>query len=691
MEDSSMKAKEGQEGAFGFAHSGKNMKGSEQQISVKPKSQNIEIDIDCEELKGLREEDKKYIMGLLSSKNSTTAVEKSAKVPKTFTPRRKPLYQLQVKTSRNSRMNFGDDLKSSRQILEKEKSSDSKLTGTNKSSKQFFSSRSSLKPTEQLNFDYLMDTLSKNITAEAIGLIMNKLKKRKVAENPMSPADFTKQLRKKDDEQRGLTSSTTKKRKPVDVSVTSVKKLSREKLEYLLGIGPELAPLVRQDWLRDIRHTIVFLVRYLKIILNKLIEQTKTKFFESLKELIDFVFFHIRPLPLLATFAELIVVILHSYGEMSECIWCCDKITHSLYSNEYFDRLLPFYEYKAKAHHDIKETEQALKCSYKMLFTAMYVKDFVRELKAYEMIGLEYYELGDIDRAKYFHDKAIEGSFEQDKSETRKQFPHMRRRYNITEAKNDRRDIVRDDSPPVSYYEEVPLEGSHKLLELWERRRDVANRDVEDLRKNIRIKKMKGSRYIPTQIALPDGIMGTCFPDGINRIGKVTTYNLPDVDPFKPISVRKELFHLENNTETMLVTHRSCNRSIKSFLLHHDKDVEQNGFIHKKYQTYLTESGLLEIIKRLNMCGLEVDKYSSYIDQYEHLCEKTDWFQETTPPNRNLSEQSPSNTPRSPHHRFEARGGKGIKEEAERIEKEREKELAKNMAIGASVMLAHWE
>lgn len=74
------------------------------------------------------------------------------------------------------------------------------------------------------------------------------------------------------------------------------------------------------------------------------------------------------------------------------------------------------YKGLATCFSQIQMHKQAQTYHYKMLCIAWLLRDKNRELQAYDLIGLDYYYLNEIDRAIYFHSKQARGQVELDSS-----------------------------------------------------------------------------------------------------------------------------------------------------------------------------------------------------------------------------------------------------------------------------------
>lgn len=500
------------------------------------------------------------------------------------------------------------------------------------------------KTTQQNTFDSLVNTLASSKYAEAINMMITKLNKNKEPEKLVS---FQNGLRRGTIDPRGKESDLVKMihkgnrlsflrmksvvtAKPEQVNpegdaLKAIMDMRRKDLEAKLGITEELTKEGIVSFVGDSKRVIDKLTGSIQVLLKRFIEQSKQSFFQTIDELINFIFFQIRPINLIADFAELIVAILYGYSELGQCIWCCDKISDLLFTQKLYHRLIFFYEYKAKALHSQVQISDALKCYFKMLFVALHCKDYLNEMRAYEGIGQEYFELGEIDRGKYFHDKARLGYLEPDDSEIRTLMPSMRFTYNQLHKDMRIPEGKKDLSPDLKFYEQVPLDGSHRLLEFEEARKELYNKDfsyIRSLHKNGDPKVKPEDRFFilknkPSILVLPDKILRSSIAMSDNKIGEINYHKegLRRENSHRYFNLRDNL-NFDNNTDALLKTHRSQNRSVTSFNRHHDMELEVGQLNYKKYQTYLTESGLLLIIKKLNKCGLQLEKHEILIKDY---------------------------------------------------------------------------
>ena len=351
----------------------------------------------------------------------------------------------------------------------------------------------------------------------------------------------------------------------------------------------------------------------MQTLLQKFIEQSKQSLFLTIGQALEQLFAVSRPVGVLADFGEMLVAVLFGYSELEQCVRCCDYMSLTLFYRRQFGRCVFFYEFKFKAARNQLDSAESLKSAYKMLFAAMHARDYEAELRAYDNIGQQYFEAGEINRSKYFHDKCRKGVLEPDDSPIRGLFPSMRKNFGMLTVDQPTAD-GRPKSPNIDYYETIPLEGSHALLKLLDKRLEDEKTDFDGIRKEARKvhRRMPGDTYNRQTIILPDKTLKSVFNGGENNIGQVRHFGR---DETRWNQRHRGSIQTDNNTELMTMTHRSCNRNMIVFNKH--DNVGPDTFNLQKYQTYLTETGLLLIIKKLNKCGLRIEQTNKLLADYE--------------------------------------------------------------------------
>lgn len=78
------------------------------------------------------------------------------------------------------------------------------------------------------------------------------------------------------------------------------------------------------------------------------------------------------------------------------------------------------YKLLGKCYQELRYYNYAVQCFTKSLQFAWLLNKVVEELQCYDLIGMQYYYLGDVMKAKYYHDKMMNGKVEPDDSEVKR-------------------------------------------------------------------------------------------------------------------------------------------------------------------------------------------------------------------------------------------------------------------------------
>ena len=95
------------------------------------------------------------------------------------------------------------------------------------------------------------------------------------------------------------------------------------------------------------------------------------------------------------------------------------KYGDTVMNKNYLHHKLSSYKNLGKCFQEIQNYKKATFYFVKMLQTAWLLKDTRKELLAYDMIGLQYYYLGEMEHANYYHQKLMNGAVEKVGSELR--------------------------------------------------------------------------------------------------------------------------------------------------------------------------------------------------------------------------------------------------------------------------------
>lgn len=108
-------------------------------------------------------------------------------------------------------------------------------------------------------------------------------------------------------------------------------------------------------------------------------------------------------------FIRLYLTLLYEYGEYDKCIQCAKQFVYTGKLNDDQRGLVFAYEFLGNCYHKKLKDETALKFFYKMLKVTFYLKDYTSEFNAYEHLGLVYFHLNDLIKARFFHNRMIKG------------------------------------------------------------------------------------------------------------------------------------------------------------------------------------------------------------------------------------------------------------------------------------------
>lgn len=86
---------------------------------------------------------------------------------------------------------------------------------------------------------------------------------------------------------------------------------------------------------------------------------------------------------------------------------------------ELLDEMNYAYEALGNSYKFLNKYEKSIKCYKKQIELAWVLNDKESELRAYDNIGIQYFYLGNRDKAKYYHERMISGKTEKPKSEVK--------------------------------------------------------------------------------------------------------------------------------------------------------------------------------------------------------------------------------------------------------------------------------
>ena len=196
----------------------------------------------------------------------------------------------------------------------------------------------------------------------------------------------------------------------------------------------------------------------------------KREIFEVLDDLMDDIY-KIKTAPVaVATILNVIAWIFLVYYEFEKAIECGKKVARYSRETKVYSVALRAHECIGKAYLDTMESEKALISFYNMLLAALYLNNKKTEFRAYDLLSSAYFNLGEVERSKFFHLKLMDGELEPADSMTRKKYENMKEEYNKLRH---HMDDSRPSSPDVQYFEDLPLNGKDKLIQMIENKKEL--------------------------------------------------------------------------------------------------------------------------------------------------------------------------------------------------------------------------
>jgi tetratricopeptide (TPR) repeat protein len=238
--------------------------------------------------------------------------------------------------------------------------------------------------------------------------------------------------------------------------------------------------------------------------------------------------YHARALVI--AFYKCYSTVLLELSEYSRCNVITKKLLNEAHRAEDYPVLLTAYENLGEANAKATHFEDALRCFFLMLKVALRTRSYMKELAAYDKIGLMYFNLNQMDRGEYFHVKMLEGRIEKEDSGLRKlQFV----RHNSGPSKGE---IIEDDLQDLAavFFEPMAV--------------DVKYRGFDEARRKI--------------IAYMDEVQNP-----VRRVGNVKVYaskdwaNDPSLEKLSKASYGKK----PTNCPLSSLAHYSANRSVRVY------------------------------------------------------------------------------------------------------------------------------
>eukprot|EP01017_Pseudomicrothorax_dubius_P048423 TRINITY_DN8801_c0_g1_i1.p1 TRINITY_DN8801_c0_g1~~TRINITY_DN8801_c0_g1_i1.p1 ORF type:complete len:442 (+),score=85.47 TRINITY_DN8801_c0_g1_i1:60-1328(+) len=288
---------------------------------------------------------------------------------------------------------------------------------------------------------------------------------------------------------------------------------------------------------------------------------------------------------------------------------------------EMHEPLMKAYYKLGLCYQRLTSYSRAMSAFTKMLFLAWRVENVDAEMKAYDCIGLQYFYLGQVERARYYHEKATRGVCEGRNSALVKLGLSKLEGQSIKNKQQEQSEKVKDFDESSEEEAELPIpsnEGLGRGLQI-----------AEDLRKEARTQRKKEPRFFVSegqkviitqkkfQNFIPPTVVSHAFlkrfrtrPLGdMSRGGKVNSYRaetpMIDFRPGKQGDMKERYFY----------NHLSTNRVIENFLFYSHRSLDKHPSLFSK--NMLDKFTLIKIKEKAERFKLELLNIIFVLQQYD--------------------------------------------------------------------------
>lgn len=155
----------------------------------------------------------------------------------------------------------------------------------------------------------------------------------------------------------------------------------------------------------------------------------------------------------------------------------CKKLCISF---QLVDYLISCYKGLGRCFQYLKQYSLALTYFSKMLQCSWKLNDKDHEILAYDLIGMQFYYMGDLEKSKYYHQRMVDGELEPESSNVRKlaviNFLHKKTKSSI-------RDLNKLHENPLNQFTENLLDSSDEAFQLPNPNNTKRNASEPDLKK----------------------------------------------------------------------------------------------------------------------------------------------------------------------------------------------------------------
>ena len=268
-----------------------------------------------------------------------------------------------------------------------------------------------------------------------------------------------------------------------------------------------------------------------------------------------------------------------------------------------FHCMISCYKGLGRCFQTLKQYSLALTYFSKMLQCSWKINDKDHEILAYDLIGMQYYYMGDLEKSKYYHQRMVNGEFEPESSNVRRlavlNFLNKKNKNPLKDL-NKYNENHKFNENPLSQFTENLLDSSDEGFELPNpsNRRNASEPDL---------KKVLSQRVQTTgKIQRKYHLLGKDLMTIVEKTRKERLIgSMRSTDEFRRLisknisqgRINKNVINTMNNQEKILLSHLSPNRDLQSYQAYKPNGLRNINFYN--INDYLYENDEFPIVVKM--------------------------------------------------------------------------------------------
>lgn len=234
--------------------------------------------------------------------------------------------------------------------------------------------------------------------------------------------------------------------------------------------------------------------------------------------------------------------------------------------------LISCYKGLGRCFQKLQQYKLALSYFAKMLQCSWKIKDNDHEILAYDLIGMQYYYMGELEKSKLYHQKMVEGELEPESSNLRRLAIE-----NFLKKKNHKNDINFNSEHPFSQFTENLLDSSDESFEL-PNPSGKRNNSEPCIKKHQKGHLTGKNLLAMVQKSRKENMIGSI--KSTKQFKRLLSKNIC-------LGIKKKVFNNgTENQERVLISHLSPNRDLKRYHLFKPTGVRNINFYNANEYLY---------------------------------------------------------------------------------------------------------